>query len=261
MNLRKGYDVVKERAGRMLGSIRRAGHRSMECTDRLPYAYPCANLLDKLFSNKLVQNALRKFSNQRCAVLVQQLRRSESRVNERNFPKLYAILNTCCRVLQVECLPEVYISSHLKGINALSLGTDKAPILLISPKAIVLLDEDELKFMIGHELGHILQKNLMCHTIKGMLDRLKRRNEVFGVAVADLIEVPLNEWYQCAEYTADRAGYLCCRNMDAVRSLFRKIYERRTRSDYHDWLELYRDHPYLKTREEILNTYIQTLQQ
>ena len=76
--------------------------------------------------------------------------------------------------------------------------------------------------MIGHELGHILQKNLICHTIKGLLDNLNSKSEILGPIVSDLIEVPLNQWYRCSEYTADRAGLMCTRNIKFIESNFSK---------------------------------------
>ena len=120
-------------------------------------------------------------------------------------------------------VPEVYVTNQLKGINALSVGTDDAPIILISRKAMISLSDGELKFMIGHELGHILQKNLMCHTIKGLLDNLYSKSEILGPIVSDLIDVPLNQWYRCAEYTADRAGYICAKSITHIRSLFGRL--------------------------------------
>ena len=155
--------------------------------------------------------------------------------------------------MNVEGIPEVYITNQLKGINALSVGTDNAPIILISRKAVISLSDGELKFMIGHELGHILQKNLMCHTIKGLLDNLNSKSEILGPIVSDLIDVPLNQWYRCAEYTADRAGLICCRHINTVQSLFLKMSSSiRTLSQFDSYKELGRCHPLYKNRIEKL---------
>lgn len=83
----------------------------------------------------------------------------------------------------MEEIPEVYITNQLKGINALSVGTDSAPIIPISRKTVISLSDGELKFMIGHELGYILQKNLMCHTIKGLFDNLNSKSEILYLTI------------------------------------------------------------------------------
>lgn len=99
--------------------------------------------------------------------------------------------------MNIDEVPEVYVTNQLKGINALSVGTDDAPIILISRKAMISLSDGELKFMIGHELGHIFQKNLMCHTIKGLLDKLNSKSEILGPIVSDLIDVSLKMVQMC----------------------------------------------------------------
>lgn len=164
--------------------------------------------------------------------------------------------------MNVEEIPEVYITHHLKGINALSVGTDSAPIILISRKAVISLPDGEMKFMIGHELGHILQKNLMCHTIKGFLDNLYNKSEILGPIVSDLIDIPLNQWYRCAEYTADRAGLMCARSIFHIKSLFTRICNTNIKetNQIARYFELSNIHPMYNSRLNQLEQFI-SLQQ
>ena len=226
---------------------------SLNSYQSLPYAYPCDNYMDKILSNVLVRKTVDRF----CKEQISKIREEAIPVTAVSFPRLYKIFSQCCGSLQMDVPHEVYVTGKLSGINALSIGTDKEPIILISRKAIVSLSDEELKFMIGHELGHVLQKNLMCHTIKGMMDALSDYSEVLGTAITDLIGVPLNQWYRCSEYTSDRAGFICCRgDMRAVRSLFAKLSsDSRGEDPYMNFVELDMAHPLYGHRIKELETY------
>ena len=223
MPLAEGYNKLKSKAEQIVESVKTSKLLSQKKDAPLPYAYPCDNYMDSILSNGLVRKALQLFADKYCKEQIQNIRSTGQLVSKSNYPHFYDIIQSCYKSLNVEEIPEVYITNRLKGINALSVGTDSAPIILISRKAVISLSEGELKFMIGHELGHILQKNLMCHTIKGLLDNLNSKSEILGPIVSDLIDVPLNQWYRCAEYTADRAGFICAKSITHIRSLFERL--------------------------------------
>ena len=219
----KQYLQVTNRFSHITKSVKTSKLLSQKKETSLPYAYPCDNYMDSILSNGLVRKTLQMFVDKYCKEQIQNIKSTGQLVCQANYPHLYNILQSCYKILDVEEVPEVYITSQLKGINALSVGADSAPIILISRKAVISLSDGELKFMIGHELGHILQKNLMCHTIKGLLDNLNSKSEMLGSIVSDMIEVPLNQWYRCAEYTADRAGWICSKSISHIRSLFSRL--------------------------------------
>lgn len=219
----EGYNKLKSKSSQILKSAKTSKFLSQEEEIPLPYAYPCDNYMDSILSNGFVRKTLQMFADKYCKEQIQNIKSTGQLVSQTNYPHFYDILQSCYQSLSVEEIPEVYITNQLKGINALSVGSDSASIILISRKAVISLSDGELKFMIGHELGHILQKNLMCHTIKGLLDNLSSKSEILGPIVSDLINVPLNQWYRCAEYTADRAGLICSCNLSYAESLFAKV--------------------------------------
>lgn len=223
MPFAEGYNKLKIKAEQIVESVKTLKLLSQKKDAPLSYAYPCDNYMDSILSNGLVRKTLQLFADKYCKEQIQKIKSTGQLVCNNNYPHFYDILQSCYKSLNVEEIPEVYITNQLKGINALSVGTDNAPIILISRKAVVSLSDGELKFMIGHELGHILQKNLMCHTIKGLLDNLNSKSEILGPIVSDLIEVPLNQWYRCAEYTADRAGFICAKSITHIKSLFERL--------------------------------------
>ena len=215
--------------------------------------------MDAILSNGLVRKTLQLFADKYCKEQIKKIKSTGQLVSRSNYPHLYDVLQSCYKSLNVEDIPEVYITNQLKGINALSVGTDNAPIILISCKAVISLSDGELKFMIGHELGHILQKNLMCHTIKGLLDNLNSKSEILGPIVSDLIDVPLNQWYRCAEYTADRAGLICAGDIKYVKSIFQQVNLNKTSSKFDDYYELGYSHPDIKKRTNELLIYCKVL--
>lgn len=223
MPLVEGYNKLKSKAEQIVESVKASKLLSQKKEAPLPYAYPCDNYMDSILSNGLVKKTLQLFADKYCKEQIQNIKSTGQLVCNSNYPHFYNILQSCYKSLDIEEVPEVYVTNQLKGINALSVGTDNAPIILISRKAVISLSDGELKFMIGHELGHILQKNLMCHTIKGLLDNLNSKSEILGPIVSDLIDVPLNQWYRCAEYTADRAGFICAKSITHIRSLFERL--------------------------------------
>lgn len=256
--MKEGYNKLKSKAEQIVESVKTSKLLSQKRDAPLPYAYPCDNYMDSILSNGLVRKTLQLFADKYCKEQIQKIQATGQLVRNSNYPHFYNILQGCYKALNVEKVPEVYVTNQLKGINALSVGTDSAPIILISRKAMISLSDGELKFMIGHELGHILQKNLMCHTIKGLLDNLNSKSEILGSIVSDLIDVPLNQWYRCAEYTADRAGYLCCRDCEQIYTLFSKFFEKESVVGHQSYMELFQQHPFIQSRLDNINEFAKT---
>src|SRR5262249_50543582 len=73
-----------------------------------------------------------------------------------------------------------------------------------------LLDEEELRFTIGHELGHALSGHAVYRTMLYHLTRLATRLAWFAIGYIGLrvIIAGLEEWYRKSELSCDRAGVL-----------------------------------------------------
>ena len=74
------------------------------------------------------------------------------RVTPRMFPRLYRYLGWGCRILDVE-EPELYVTMD-PNPNAFTYG-HKSPFIVLTSGIIDLLGDEELSFVVGHELGHI----------------------------------------------------------------------------------------------------------
>lgn len=99
-------------------------------------------------------------------------------------------------------------------INAFIAPPDGGPVLLgFSSGALEGLDEDEMAFVIGHELGHALFDHFAL-TPSVIFDL---HEEVPPAQMARLYA-----WMRYAELSADRVGLMCCRHVDvAVRAFFK----------------------------------------
>ena len=103
-------------------------------------------------------------------------------------------------------------------INAFSIAAegDQPHIVNVNSELFNLMDEDELRFVVGHELGHLINRDTA----------LKRL--IYFVYPPQSVVPPVTLQYKIrlhdnlAELVADRYGYLACGNLDAcVRAFFK----------------------------------------
>lgn len=259
MSIIEGYVKLKNNAGRIFESAKALDILSQKKEKQLPYAYPCDNYLETILSLKPVKKELKKLLDEYYKSQNISFSNIGCKTNATSFPKLHNIIADCSKILEIKDITDVFISDRLKGINALALQIDNSSTILISPKSLFQLSDNELKFMLGHELSHISQGNSLCHTANGILANIKNKHEVIGTIVADLIEIPLKEWCRANEYTADRAGYLCCKDMKAVISLFNKIGKENTKTSYNNYTEIHKDHPYIQNRIDRIKEFAESL--
>jgi hypothetical protein len=107
----------------------------------------------------------------------------------------------------IECF--VYHSSE---VNAFVTPGRTHTLVAVSSSAVNHLDTQELKFVLGHELGHALFEHTQISTTYLL--------EHTGLLPASLMR--LHAWRRAAEISADRTGLLVCGSIEAAaRALFR----------------------------------------
>lgn len=227
-------------------------------TPTLDYAYPCDNYIDTVLENKLTRQTLRAIANKYYGNQIEEIIQKGSKLTQNSFPHLYINYQHCCKVLNVTNNPKVFVTSHLSGINALSVEIENEPIIMLSYMSVITLNDLEQKFLLGHELGHIQLGHMLAHTVQGLLNDLNNRIELLGPIVSDLIDVPLNRWYRTSEFTADRAGFLCCRDMNAINQLFKKLEYDAPVNAFNQYKELSDAYPRMNTRLFQLSQFSQT---
>ena len=149
---------------------------------------------------------------------------SAVRADERNFARLHRLLTDVGSVLDAEDLPELYVRAS-PMFNAYTIGLN-TPIIVVDSGLVALLDDDEeMRFLLGHELGHALSGHAVYQTL------LRRLLGLTGVLYAvpggalgvRAITAALLEWSRKAELSADRAGLLAAQNPAAATRVHMKL--------------------------------------
>jgi Zn-dependent protease with chaperone function len=145
------------------------------------------------------------------------------KVSERQFPHIYALVRDGSYILDLPDVPEVYVlQSPL--VNAMAIGRDR-PFIVVTTGLVNLHDEEELRWVIGHELGHILSGHAVYRTMLLILIRLSVRIAWMPIGYLGLRAIiwGLEEWFRKSELSCDRAGLLAGQDVDAARRALMKL--------------------------------------
>jgi len=143
------------------------------------------------------------------------------RCSPTQFPRVHRLYGEAAEVLHAPAVYPVYVS-QTPVVNAGAYGMDK-PFIIVNSGMLLLLDDDELRFILGHELGHILSGHVLYTTMMVILVQLAERGfPVVGLA-ARAILFALLEWYRKAELSADRAGSLAVQDPEVGMRVMMKL--------------------------------------
>jgi len=145
------------------------------------------------------------------------------RASEQQFPQLYQTLLDGAYILDLPRVPELYISQD-PTVNAMALGADK-PFVVITSGMVDLMDPEEIRWVIGHELGHVLSGHSVYRTMLYYLVALASRLALVPFAWVGLKAViwGLEEWHRKSELSCDRAGLLAGQDVPAARRALMKL--------------------------------------
>lgn len=147
---------------------------------------------------------------------------SAVRTSEQQFPSLYQTLLDGAYILDLPTVPELYVTQDPR-VNAMAIGTDK-PFIVITTGLVDLMDAEEVRFIIGHELGHVLSGHAVYRTMLFHLVNLAARLALVPFAWVGLKAViwGLEEWHRKSELSGDRAGLLAGQDVAAARRALMK---------------------------------------
>ena len=148
---------------------------------------------------------------------------SSVRASEDQFPQLYHDMLDGCYILDLPNVPELFITQD-PTVNAMALGTNN-PFLVITTGLLDLMDEEETRFVIGHELGHVLSGHSVYRTMLYHLINLASRLSFIPFAWIGFKAViwGLEEWFRKSELSCDRAGLLAGQDEQAARRSLMKL--------------------------------------
>ncbi|MFJ2646631.1 M48 family metallopeptidase [Streptomyces sp. NPDC087420] len=137
------------------------------------------------------------------------------RVSEAQFAHLHTLLLDACYVLDLEKVPSMYVTQDPRP-NAMCIGLDE-PIIVVTTGLVELLDEEEMRAVVGHEVGHALSGHSVYRTILLFLTNLALKVAwipLGNVAIMAIVTA-LREWFRKSELSADRAGLLVGQDLKA----------------------------------------------
>ncbi|MCB1683798.1 MAG: M48 family metallopeptidase [Pseudomonadales bacterium] len=135
------------------------------------------------------------------------------RLSARMAPDLHEMARECVERLEIDIEPELYVFASPQ-FNAMCFKPEEKHLyVMFSSSLIEGFDENELKFVVGHELGHHAYRH---HDIPiGLVLQGNARPD-------PKLALSLFTWSRYAEISADRAGAHCARDIKAVsRALFK----------------------------------------
>jgi Zn-dependent protease with chaperone function len=119
-------------------------------------------------------------------------------------------------------VPELYVS-QTPFFNAGAYGID-TPFIVLHSAALELLDDDELRVLLSHEMGHVLSGHALYRTIAAVLALISLGALPMLASIAVLpIRLAFLEWSRKSELSADRAGLLGAQDVVAAQRLDMKM--------------------------------------
>src|SRR5215203_157746 len=129
------------------------------------------------------------------------------RAGATQFPRLWQLHTEVTTTFDWPAAPELYVS-QTPFFNAGAYGVD-TPFIVVHSAALELLDADEQRVLLAHELGHVISGHALYHTIAAILAMMSlgALPALAGLAVLP-IRLAFLEWSRKSELSADRAGLL-----------------------------------------------------
>ena len=128
------------------------------------------------------------------------------RASPTQFARVHRLYGEVARTLDAPAEYPVFVTQS-PVYNAMAYGMDQ-PFIVVHSSLAASFDDDELRFVLGHELGHIMSGHVLYTTMMELLTMLAWRNfPIVGLAAGGIL-LALREWHRKAELSCDRAGIL-----------------------------------------------------
>ena len=159
-------------------------------------------------------------------------------VGPQQFPEIHRMGEDCARTLGIG-IPQIFIISNPQPNGWTYCTSDVDQIIILTSGLVQACDAKELKFIVGHECGHIHNQHVVYNTIWELIANPLAQGVLLAVVKAvpgmgtifPLLQMAaqaslwyvFNRWHRCAEFTSDRAGLICCGNAAAALSAHGKL--------------------------------------
>ena len=135
------------------------------------------------------------------------------RLGSEQLPEVWAAHRAACARLDLADVPDLYLT-QFPITNAAAIGSDR-PMVMVNSRTVELLDEEELRTVLGHEAAHILSDHLLYRTALMILlalgSSIARLPFLAGLPLV-AVRLALLEWFRASELSCDRAATLVNRD-------------------------------------------------
>jgi Zn-dependent protease with chaperone function len=135
------------------------------------------------------------------------------KLGSEQLPEAWAGHRAACARLDLGEVPDLYLTQY-PITNAAAIGSDR-PMVMVNSRTVEVLDDEELRTVLGHEAAHVLSDHVLYRTALMILLTV-------GTSVARLpimaglpllaVKLALLEWFRAAELSCDRAATLVNRD-------------------------------------------------
>jgi Zn-dependent protease with chaperone function len=159
------------------------------------------------------------------------------RVGSAQFPRVWQLHTEIITTFDWPTVPDLFVS-QTPFFNAGAYGID-SPFIVVHSTAIELLDDDELRVLLSHEMGHVMSGHALYHTVAAILAlvSLGALPMLAGLAVLP-IRLAFLEWSRKSELSADRAGLLGSQDIVVAQRLDMKMAGGGRGSNFNDQLNV-----------------------
>jgi hypothetical protein len=138
---------------------------------------------------------------------------------DKQFPEIYRRTVECASILQIP-VPDLYVAPEIGALNAHTFGTNQDSYIVLNGALVDHLSAEELRFVIGHECGHIQNNHVVYMTA---LYYLMVSANMFVRWIVKPAVLALQAWTRRAELTCDRAGLIACGDLAPAQSALAKL--------------------------------------
>lgn len=137
-------------------------------------------------------------------------------ISSQDTPGLSNLMKEC--VARLRPGPVVGYVTRSRELNAYTFGLDTPKVVVLYSALLQVMDEDELCFIIGHELGHVALGHTWLNSLVGGMAGIPSSS-----LASLLLTMAFLRWNRACELSADRAGLLACGRVDKAVSALIKL--------------------------------------
>jgi Zn-dependent protease with chaperone function len=133
----------------------------------------------------------------------QSLLRGAQRISPKSAPVLSEMLGKAMARLQPGEIEAFVVPGRI--LNAYTFGLSSPKVVVLYSPLLKIMDEDELTFIMGHELGHVALGHTWLNSLVGGMAGIPS-----PMGAAAILSIAFLSWNRACEFSADRAGLLAC---------------------------------------------------